>query len=194
MGPVYSVQMFEVGMNNFRLFREAIHSPSGDSPTSTTEVQNFMSFLSLNGKAPATINSYVCAVSHWHKVKGLDGPCASYLVRKTVRGAARSVGPPNTRLPITPELLRKLIVALPSVCSSTYEAKMFTCVFSLAFFGLFRIGELVCQSTKIANNAALQFDDFVFKDDLMKITIRFSKTDQFGKSTDILLKGKSDVF
>ena len=69
---------------------------------------------------------------------------------------------------------------------------MFTSVFALAFFGLFRIGELVCKNKYLASNNALQFDDIVFKNDLMKITIRFSKTDQTGKSTAIILKGDAN--
>jgi hypothetical protein len=113
-------------------------------------------------------------------------------VKIAVQGAARSGVSPDTRQPITPELLRKLIAVLPTICRSNYEAKMVTSVFVLAFFGLFRIGELVCQNKYLAINNALQFVDIVFKNDLMKITIRFSKTDQTGKSAAIILKGDAN--
>ena len=80
-----------------------------------------------------------------------------------MKGAAWAGVYPDTRQPITPDLLRKLIGVLPVICMSRYEAKMFTSVFTLAFFGLFRIGELVCQNKYLANNNALQFDDIVFQ-------------------------------
>ena len=142
--------------------------------------------------APSTINSYACAVSNWYKVQALPDPCSDFLVKKAVKGAAQAGVSPDTRQPITPDLLHKLIAALPTICMSLYEAKMFTSVFTLAFFGLFRIGELVCQNKYVANTNALQFDDIVFKNDLMKITICFLKTDQTGKSTAIILQGDAN--
>ena len=110
-----------------------------------------------------------------------------------MKGAARAGVSPDTRQPITPDLLSKLIAVLPTVCMSMYEAKMFTSVFTLAYFGLFRISELVCQNKSVADKKALQFSDIVFRNDSMKITIRFSKTDQMGKSTAIILQGAENM-
>ena len=188
----HTLQMFEVGMSNFRRFRENYASKYVDCQASPTEVQDFVGYLSLKKMAPSTINSYVCAVSNWHKVKGFPDPCADFLVRKAMKGAARAGVSPDTRQPITPDLLRKLIAVLPTVCMSMYEAKMFTSVFTLAYFGLFRISELVCQNKSVADRKALQFGDILFKDDSMKITIRFSKTDQMGKSSAIILQGSEN--
>jgi hypothetical protein len=187
-----TLQMFEVGMSNFRKFRVAIQSPHANAPASPTEVKHFVAFLSLKKMSPSTINSYVCAVSNWHKVQGLDDPCADFLVRKALKGAARAGVSPDTRQPITPDLLLKLLTVLPIVCMSLYEAKMFTSVFTLAFFGLFRIGELVCQNKTFADKNALQFQDVLFQNELMKITIRFSKTDQLGRSNNIILQGDAN--
>ena len=85
-----TLQMFEVGMSNFRRFREAMQTPNVNSQASPTEVQHFVGYLSLKKMAPSTINLYVCAVSNWHKVKGFPDPCADFLVRKAMKGAARA--------------------------------------------------------------------------------------------------------
>ena len=44
----------------------------------------------------------------------------------------------------------------------------------------------------MADINALQFGDILFKEELMKITIRFSKTDQMGKSNAIILQGSAN--
>jgi site-specific recombinase XerD len=68
---------------------------------------------------------------------------------------------------------------------------MFKSVFCLAFFGLFRIGELVCASKKTAQKGVLMIHDITFKQTSMKVCIRFSKTDQTGKATTIMIEGNS---
>jgi hypothetical protein len=179
-------------MSSFRRFREMYASNYVQHQASPEEVADFVGFLSLMKKSPSTINSYVCAVSNWHKVKGFPDPCANFEVRKAIKGSARAGVSPDTRQPITPDLLKKLIAILPTVCMSMYEAKMFISVFTLAYFGLFRISELVCQNKSVADKKALQFGDILFKNESMKITIRFSKTDQMGKSTAIILQGSEN--
>ena len=111
-------------------------------------------------------------------------------VKTALKGASRDTGAPDARLPITPVMLKKLIATLPMICSSPYEMIMFKCVFVLAFFGLFRISELVCQNKKDLSSKVLQISDIAFKEEKMKVTIRFSKTDQKGKSTPMLFKSK----
>jgi hypothetical protein len=59
----------------------------------------------------------------------------------------------------------------------------------MAFFGLFRIGELVCDSKKVAQRSALTLHDVQMKRNKMKLRIRYSKTDQTGKSCEIIIQG-----
>ena len=69
---------------------------------------------------------------------------------------------------------------------------MFKSVFLLAFFGLFRIGELVCANKKGPSSKVLQISDIAFKANKMRVIIRFSKTDQTGKSSTIIFEGKAN--
>ena len=139
------------------------------------EISRFIAFLSITKKTPSTINSYVCAISNWHKVQGWSDPCATFKVKTALKGASRDTGAPDARLPITPDMLKKLIASVPIICSSPYEMIMFKCVFVLAFFGLLRLGEILCQNKRDPSSKVLQISDIAFKEDKMKVTIIFSK-------------------
>ena len=182
--------MFEVGIRQFKLFRIEINSPYPDGPASQLEITRFISHLSLSSKAPSTINSYVCAISTWHKTNNWDDPCTSFRVKRALKGASRGKSTPDTRQPITPIILEKIMGATRFICSSNFETSLFKCIFSLAFFGLFRIGELVCNNKRQPQSKVLHLRDIAFKEDSMKVTVRFSKTDQTGKSSSAILKGK----
>jgi len=176
-------------MTQFRNFRAETGNNNIDAPSHPTEMIRFISSLSLKKKATATITTYVSAVSNWHKCNSYEDPCANFLVKRALKGAAKALTAPNIREPITIDLLHKLSRALHNVCYSSHEAKMFKSVFCLAFFGLFRIGELICTNKKTAQRGVLKINDIAFKDNSMKIVIRFSKTDQLGKSTTMIIEG-----
>ena len=185
-----TLRMFEVGRRSFEHFRNTRNPPAKHGPANSLEITRFISFLSIKNKAPSTIAAYVCAVSNWHKTQGWADPCKSFPVKTTLKGASKDAGAPDSRLPVTPQLLRKLIAALPTICSTPYETALFKCVFVLAFFGLFRISELVCQNKNEASSKVLLISDIAFKKDKMRVTVRFSKTDQTGKTSTMVFKSK----
>lgn len=87
----------------------------------------------------------------------------------------------DARLPITRELLSKLLTIFPIVCRSQFEAKLFTSAFSLALHGMLRIGELTVN--KGDNNNTAMINDIQITDIGLAINLKYSKTDQFGKGT-----------
>ncbi|MES9883959.1 MAG: tyrosine-type recombinase/integrase [Sedimenticola sp.] len=74
---------------------------------------------------------------------------------------------------------------LHNICSSSYETILFQAAYTLAFFGLFRVGELVFSS-HAENERPLRRDDILIGTiesesvDTMKIRLRKSKTNQSG--------------
>ena len=66
---------------------------------------------------------------------------------------------------------------------------LFTAAFSLSFFGLLRVGEVtVCRLSdvsKIIQNTDVTFTPFTRE---VKIRIKYSKTDQYGKSFQICIE------
>ena len=98
----------------------------------------------------------------------------------------------DLRAPISEELLGKICCALFEVCHSEYEILLFYFCFSLAFCGLFSVEELVYTSEHCAH-MPLQIEDIdmQFSTSIsahrVSISVRFSKTDQKGHGTRIIL-------
>ena len=65
----------------------------------------FISFLSLHGYAPSTINSHVAALAFVHNINGWLNPTESFLIKKLKEGCKRSNSRKDGRPPIIPGLL-----------------------------------------------------------------------------------------
>lgn len=81
-----------------------------------------------------------------------------------------------------------MVDMLPTVCLSQYETTLFAAIFATAYFGYFRIGELVQNNSRDVGHA-IQFHDvmFVASRNNVDISLKHSKTDQQGKGTIITL-------
>ena len=92
----------------------------------------------------------------------------------------------DIRKPITVKLLADLIRVLPNICSSLYEAKLFSTIFTLAFFAFLRIGETVESGLSYHG---IQRDEIVMNqnNETMTVTISSSKTDQNGRMTNLII-------
>ena len=93
-----------------------------------------------------------------------------FVVRKVLEGLTRLKSKADTRLPITTFILNKLVSVLPGICYNKYEDKMFKAAFTLSFWGLLRIGEIVLSK---GNNAGqlLAVDDVKLTLDSVSIEI-----------------------
>ncbi|MES9882580.1 MAG: tyrosine-type recombinase/integrase [Sedimenticola sp.] len=91
-------------------------------------------------------------------------------------------------------MLADICSLLPVVCYNAYEAKLFKAVYLLAYFGLFRVSELVCTSHAGAN-AGLQFADLSFGTGYksVSVTLKTYKTKQTGPPTVINISHESDT-
>ncbi|XP_072050355.1 uncharacterized protein [Amphiura filiformis] len=135
---------YRKGIENFIDFREKFNLGSS-WPANQSHIVAFISFLSSEGWAPSSINSNISAIAFVHNINGWLDPTCSFLIKKLKEGCRRLNPRVDSRLPITPPILNKLVQHLPSICSSSYEAQLFKAAFLLAFFGFLRVGELTCQ-------------------------------------------------
>ncbi|KAH3711279.1 hypothetical protein DPMN_070783 [Dreissena polymorpha] len=89
----------------------------------------------------------------------------------------------DRRRPITSEILFKVIQQLPNVCYNSYEATLFAAIFSLVYFGLFRISELVSPKRPEMYNQIRTSDvELSFDQSYISIRIAKSKTLQHNAS------------
>ena len=105
---------------------------------------------------------------------------------QSMKGSKR----PRIRLPITSHIMRRL--RQHWIGSQHPEGCLLWAVASLCFFGFFRSGELVVASESGFNSAVhLGWGDVAVNDPaaptMLKIHLRRSKCDQFGKGVDVFV-------
>ena len=158
-------------------------------PPTVEQIVLFIASLSIQSHSYRTAQLYISAIAFQCKIKFKYDTTKHYIISKLLEGIKRSGCAKRSRLPITFDLLTRVISVLKHVCSNSYEAVLFAAAFSLAFFGFFRVGELVVSRHNVVHRA-LAFDDLSFSSDRssMFVRLRFSKTDQMGKGTIIKLQ------
>lgn len=133
------------------------------------------------GRSKAAMSSALAGISFYARLGGGFDPTRSFVLAKALRGWARlRPAPADTRKPIDRHLLRKLLAVLPGVADSGFEATLFGLAFSCAFFGAFRVGELVAASGR-SEDTGLLFSDVEVKVGSVLCRVARSKTDQLGR-------------
>ena len=140
----------------------------------------FVSFCYQKGYSPASVTTYMSAISFVHKLRNIDDPIESFVIRKILEGFRRLQSKKDLRAPITEDILIRIVQSLPFICYNRYELALFHSVYSLAFFGLFRVGELVFTDQR-QSGYPLMFEDISITSNKMIVRLRMSKTNQYGR-------------
>ena len=80
---------------------------------------------------------YMSAISFVHKLRNMDDPIESFVIRKILEGFKRLQSTKDLRAPITEDILIRIVQSLPFICYNRYELALFHSVYSLAFFAYF---------------------------------------------------------
>jgi hypothetical protein len=74
----------------------------------------------------STITTYISGISTMHKLNGHTDNTKSFLVTKILEGSKRKNSPKaDLRLPVSMNLLKRLIQSLPFVCTSVFVDKFY---------------------------------------------------------------------
>lgn len=162
-------------------------------PVPLDHIIQYIAYLSLHGFAYSTSSTRIAAISYYHKVHNFQDITKNFIVKKLLEGIRRNATHKDIRAPITLTILRKLPRALKCICFSNYEAKLFHAAFTLAFFGFLRIGELALSNSKSNIKTVLGINDIAITENgHLQVILRFSKTDQFGKSVTLCIQPFDD--
>lgn len=104
-------------------------------------------------------------------------------MRQALKGYRRAKPGRDSRRPVSFQLLGRIVGCLDNVCLPGYEVVLFKAAFALAFFGAFRISELVSPSKK--EKGGLGGSDVSCWEDRLSILVKKSKTDQRGKGRTV---------
>ena len=162
----------------FDTFRKS-YKLSSTFPAPLFQWEMFISFLFQKGYAYNTASTYVSALRFHHKILGLPDFSAEIKISKMLEGYKRSRSSVDSRFPITFEILIKICTQLHSVCYSDYEVVLFRAAYTLAFFGLFRVSELVVSTTDHLPSPLI-LTDIQMESNKFTVRLRRSKTNQCG--------------
>ena len=123
-----------VGLERFSEFKRQ-YGLSDAWPPTVEQVVRFVAWLSLQKLSHKTAKSYLSSIAFHCKLLDVVDPTKKFIVSKMVEGMQKDKKTHDNRLPITLSLLQGIVSKLNIVCSSVYEAKLFTAAFMLAFFG-----------------------------------------------------------
>ena len=153
-------------------------------PVSSKTVLLFISYLNIKGLAASSITTYVAAIGYVHKVKSLPDPTSNYLVQKSLSSITKIMPARDSRLPITQFILFRLIQSVDSVIGNQYNRVLIKTMFAVAFYGLFRVGELTIQNS---GNISLMYDHLKLYRDRAVISITNYKNNKNNQPFEIVL-------
>ena len=173
-------------------------------PASEEVLCKFAAKMACEGLQHRTIKSYMAGVRHLHIEDGMGDPFVSplprlhYVMREVKRHQGEAGKSGRERLPITPDILRK-IKSVWDQQSLDPDIVMLWAACCLAFFGFLRAGELTMPGDKTFDASThLVWDDVAVDDPanpgVMSIRIKVSKTDPFRMGISLFIgKVHSDL-
>ncbi len=175
---------YRAGINALQQFQLVSNLPT-TWPVPVDQLLHFIAYLSISGKSARTAASYISALATIMKLNNFPDSTQHFVVRKALTGMSRLSQRVDPRLPITLPLLQQIITTLPAICNNHYEVCLFSAAYLLAFFGFFRVSELVAASTGDLSQRACSHSDISFAPDFssLQVHLRTSKTDQLGQGT-----------
>ena len=156
---------YATGLNAFQNFRIE-YKLDRSWPTNEKHVLLFIAYCFEVGRAPTTITTYLAGVNYFHKIHGWVDFHKSFITQKIIEGCRRRGRPSKEcRAPVSKKVLIAICAVLPDVCYTLYEVTLFHALFTVAYFGLFRVGELVASSgsniSLFNNNIAMEHNSIV---------------------------------
>ena len=167
-------------------------------PVSERKLCEFVANTAKEGLKHQTIKSYLSAVRHLQILVGLGDPFLQNMpILEYVLRGVKSVevkfptSPQRTRLPITPDILRKVRLVLEKD-KMKYDHVMLWAAYCTAFFGFLRSGEVTVPSRAAYDPGEhLSYGDITFNSQtqptVAQVNIKASKTDPFRAGVMIYL-------
>jgi integrase len=161
---------YRTGWNDFSAYCTA-HSLD-PLPATPQTIALYVTSLAARTKV-ATVRLYLAAIAERHRETGLASPTSHDMVRRIVRGIARTNGSSQVRK--SAATLDHLRTMLLEIRGDDLKAKRDRAIVLLGFAAALRRSEL----------AALAVDDLRFEKRGLVVTIRRSKTDQEAQGVEI---------
>lgn len=130
------------------------------------------------GGSVSAITRKMAGLAFFFKLQGRPDFTKDFWVKQAIKGYSKCHYRKDTGRLVSFSILQDMYAKLGQVCLSVYEKIWFKAAFSLAFFGAFRVGELVSPSKRVVGD--FRFQDVGVAEDRVVLWLRKSKTDQRG--------------
>jgi site-specific recombinase XerD len=128
-------------------------------PLTFQQIKLYVAHLHSNGYRQSTVQNHLSAISHFHKMEHLPDPTSGYPATKLLTGVRNlQTVRPDTRLPITRNMLLGLLTALNSCATTDFDIKLYRSMFTNMYYACLRASE-VMQSTTPQHNLTLAHID-----------------------------------
>ena len=152
-----SQQVYRQAALKLAYFHRLLYNCDNFFPASVVTISLFIPHLVNLGFSPATIQTYVTAISFFNKCLGAHDLLSSFVIRKLLTAVQRNTQPASQRSPITLSTLYSLVLST-KVSLPPYKAALFSAAYLITFHAFLRIGEITCRSKK-QSSTVLQFQD-----------------------------------
>jgi site-specific recombinase XerD len=146
----------------------------------------FVCHLAKKGLQASTVRCYVSALAYWAQDMGEADPGESFRVKQLLRGLERKTAAPDTRTPISLGDLRSLVTIVPQLTCEPFEVRLFKAMFTTAFYGFLRVGEMTSSGRGTAA-PALSRKSAVLDAEQLKLTISEFKHNQGRKPHTVII-------
>ena len=130
-------------------------------PSNVSIIAQFIAFLYSEQYSPSSILSYISAISFKHKASSMQDPTDSFFIRKILKGTRNLSSKPDSRLPITSNILNKLIASIPIVINPHFNQILLRAMFLLMYHAFLRVGEVTIRSNdcipKVIKRSQIKF-------------------------------------
>lgn len=162
-------------------------------PASTGVLAAFIASRFSQNYAPATLMTYMSALSYIHKLADMADPTQHFVIKKLLAGAQKLAGKPDTRLPITPSVLYKIVDATNFIVSSDYVHRMLKSMFLLAFHAFLRIGEMTVHS-RSKSESVVQLTDVSISNSGLTLVMCHFKHNTSGRPITLSISRTNDEY
>jgi integrase len=152
-------------------------------PLSEQTICEFVSFALTKKKLKhTTVQSYLASLKFFHNLRNCkNNACENFMAKTMIKGAKNldlySSISKNCRKAMSFPLLKILSHQIAKENFTAIDKQVIWTLFTVAFFGSFRFGELLPNSRKIFNSKeTLLWSDITFKDDFVVFRLKLTKT------------------
>ena len=184
---------YKHAVTSFTAFSTTHFPASSVFPASIGALAAFVAHLFSQNYAPATLLTYMSALSYVHKLADMADPTQHFVIKKLLAGAQKLAAKPDTRLPITPTVLHKIVDATPFIVSSNYVCYMLQSMFLLSFHAFLRIGEITVHS-KARHASVIQVSDVTISNSSLTLVMCHFKHNTSGRPVTLSISRTHDKY